>query len=488
MTISRTEEYLRSLLTELRKLPKETRWLEFKTNQTDPDQIGEYISALSNSAALEDKANAYLVWGVEDKSHDLVGTNFYPSDIKIGNEEFENWLLHLLAPRIHFHFYELTVEGKHVVILEIDRAFRHPVQFKKREYIRVGSYKKPLKEHPELERQLWRIFEIIPFESRPAADSLREEDILNLLDYPAYFDLTNSQLPESRTGILEALANDEMIRQEQSGFWEITNLGAILFAKKLQKFKSLSRKAVRLVLYRGNSRVETIKEIEGAKGYASGYEGLIEFINTLLPSNEIVGQALRTNVPMYPELAIRELVANAIIHQDFEVSGAGPLLEIFDNRMEITNPGNPLIDTHRFLDCPPRSRNEALASFLRRIGVCEERGSGVDKVVYQTELYQLPAPLFEVVEGHTRAVLSAHKGLSEMDKDDKVRACYLHACLKHVNRETTTNATVRERFRIEKKNAAIASRIIKDTVEAGFIRLYDPEMSRKYAKYVPFWT
>ncbi|MBX9704604.1 MAG: hypothetical protein K2X39_10665 [Silvanigrellaceae bacterium] len=114
-----------------------------------------------------------------------------------------------------------------------------------------------------------------------------------------------------------------------------------------------------------------------------------------------------------------------------------------DNRLEITNPGSPLVDTQRFVDTSPRSRNDALASFLRRIGICEERGSGVDKVVIQVELFQLPAPVFEVVGESTRSILFAFKPLSAMDKAERVRACYLHACLKWVMRDYLTNRSLK---------------------------------------------
>jgi predicted HTH transcriptional regulator len=429
-----------------------------------------------------------LLWGINDEAHDVIGTTFSPSKDKIGAEELENWLLRLLDPKINFRFFEITIDEKSVVLLEINRAFRHPVRFKTQEYIRVGSYKRKLKDFPEKERELWRFFDTIPFEEHIAAENITGEDVLKLLDYPAYFDLLGQPLPESRDGILETLAADSMIVKTDSGRWNVLNLGAILFAKKLDDFRSLKRKAVRVVLYRGNSRVETVREQEGTKGYACGFEGLIGFINNLLPSNEVVGKALRKNVPMYPELAVRELVANTIIHQDFFVSGSGPLIEIFDDRMEITNPGTPLVDTSRFLDSPPRSRNDVLASFMRRIGVCEERGSGVDKVVFQTEYYQLPAPDFEIVGEHTRAVLFAHRPLKKMDKNDRIRACYLHACLRYVNRDYMSNSSLRERFGIEPKNSAIASRIIKETLEADMIRPYDETTSRKYMKYVPFWA
>jgi predicted HTH transcriptional regulator len=243
-----------------------------------------------------------------------------------------------------------------------------------------------------------------------------------------------------------------------------------------------------VIQYRGTSRLETRKEEVRGKGYANGFEELIEFINGLLPSNEVIGQALRKTVPMFPDPAVRELVANALIHQDFFVTGAGPMVEIFDDRVEITNPGEPLVDTQRFVDTPPKSRNEVLASLMRRVGICEERGSGIDKVVFQVEFFQLPAPLFEVLGSFTRAVLFAHKTLSAMDKNDRVRACYLHACLKYVNRDYLTNTSLRERFGIEEKNSAAASRLIKEAVEAGVIVPYDPETSKRYMKYVPWWA
>lgn len=488
MTVDRSTEYLIGLFQELRKLSAETEWVEFKHNNADPEEVGEYISALANSAALLGKVNAYLLWGVANGGHEIVGTQFSPSTTKVGNEEMENWLLRLLTPKINFRFYELLIDDCHVVLLEIGAAFRHPVQFKNHEYIRVGSYKKKLKDHPEKERELWRMFDQTPFESQIAAENVTSQEVLRLLDYPSYFDLLGLPLPESRDAILTALKADDMITAKPGGKWDMSNLGAILFAKKLGDFHGLKRKAMRVVVYKGNSRVHTIREQEGTKGYACGFEGLIEFTLNLLPSNEVIGKALRKEVPMFPELAVRELVANALIHQDFQQTGTGPMIEIFDNRMEITNPGAPLVQTDRFLDSPPKSRNERLASFMRRIGVCEERGSGVDKVVSETEVFQLPAPVFEKTDEHTRCVLFAHRQFREMDKQDRIRAAYLHACLRYVQRDYMTNATLRERFGIEEQNAAMASRIIKDALEASVIRQFDEAASRKYMKYVPWWA
>lgn len=117
-----------------------------------------------------------------------------------------------------------------------------------------------------------------------------------------------------------------------------------------------------------------------------------------------------------------------------------------------------------------------------------ETGNAVDKVVFQTELYQLPAPLFETTGEHTRAVLYAHRDLKEMDKADRIRACYLHACLRYVQRDFLTNASLRERFGVKEKNKAAVSRYIREAVEADMIRPVNEDASRKMMKYLPFWA
>jgi ATP-dependent DNA helicase RecG len=403
-------------------------------------------------------------------------------------EPLETWLLRMLSPRIDFRFHEVPIDGLRVVILEIDHAARSPVAFADVEFIRIGSVKKKLKDFPEKERVLWRLFDRTDFEKGTAVECVDPETVLLNLDYTAYFDLLGVPLPDGRAAILDALQSDRLVSPCEAGGYNITNLGAMLFAKRLADFPQLKRKSVRVIQYRGHGRTETLKEQEVMKGYACGFEGLVDYINGLLPANEVIDQALRKSVPMFPELAVRELVGNALIHQDFFITGAGPMVEIFDDRIEITNPGEPLVDPERFVDTPPRSRNETLASLMRRFGICEERGSGIDKVVSQVELFQLPAPLFEIASGFTRVVLFAHRPLSGMDKADRIRACYLHACLKRVMSDYLTNASLRARFGIAEKNKAIVSRYIREAVESGMIRPYDQDAARKLMKYVPYWA
>ena len=145
MILNLPNQNLVSLVRELCKLPRETEWVEFKENNANPQAIGEYMSALANSATLAGKARAYLVWGVEDTNHAIVGTHFSPSRAKKGNEELENWLVRLLEPRINFHFFELSVDEQPVVLLEISGAVHQPVRFQGQAFIRIGSYTNSLK-------------------------------------------------------------------------------------------------------------------------------------------------------------------------------------------------------------------------------------------------------------------------------------------------------------------------------------------------------
>lgn len=488
MPHDRSTAWLPGLVRELCALPDETPWVEFKVDNSNPHEIGEYVSALSNAAALAGKNTAYLLWGVTDADHALVGTTFDPARERRGNEELESWLLRSLSPRINFHFHIVEVDGARVVLMAIDRAAVRPVAFFEVEYIRIGTYKKKLKDFPEKERELWRLFERVPFEDGVAAEHLDRDTVLQRLDHASYFELLDDPPVSDPKRILERLVDERLVRSEDDGSWSITNLGALLFARDLDKFERLSRKMPRVIQYVGSNRMETRREQMSRRGYAVGFQALMETVLGLLPANEHIGAALRRQTPLFPPLAVRELIANALIHQDLTVTGAGPMIELFDDRIEITNPGEPLVSARRLVDAPPRSRNERLASLLRRMGICEERGSGWDKIALQAELYQLPAPLTETANGATRVTLFAPRSLARMDKVDRVRSVYLHACLQYVGRGRVTNASVRKRFEIDAKNSASASRLITEALEAGEIVPFDPTASKRNMQYVPSWA
>ena len=304
VTTPPSPDRLLSLVGELRREPQETDWLEFKVNDA-PKDIGEYISALSNAAALAGGNHGYLLWGIDDASHDVVGTRFSPARAKKGAEPLQNWLHRLLTPSVDFAFHELVVDGRKLVLLIVPKASHRPIAFRGRRYVRTG---------------------------------------------------------------------------------------------------------------------------------------------------------------------------------------AGPMMEIFEGRIEISNPGEPLVDTQRFVDAPPTSRNEVLASLMRRFRLCEERGSGIDRVLSEIEQRQLPAPLFEATPRATRVVLFDRKSLAEMDGQERLRACYLHACLQFVTGRRTTNGSLRERLGVRDKNASMVSRILGEAVNAGLIVVANPENGLRSRHYVPFWA
>lgn len=476
------------LIKNLVSLPEETEWVEFKHNNKDPVKVGEYISALANSALFQEKSCAYLVWGVDDKTHEIVGTDFDFLRLKVGGEELHSWLRHQLSDNADFEFIKCEIDNKPMVILVVQQAKHRPVAFKGENYIRVGSYKKPLKKVPVLEKQIWSLLANLNFEDQIAKNDLSFEEVLKLLDYTRHFDLLNLPIGTDKDVLSNYLVEEGVIIQQDDGQWGISNLGAILLAKDFKKFGSLKRKALRIIQYKGNNRMETQKETEITAGYASSFMNMIDFINGMVPTNEVMQDALRVTTTMFPELAIRELVANSLIHQDLSVTGAGPMVEIFSDRIEISNPGNSLVKIDRIIDNPPKSRNDKIASLMRRYGFCEERGSGWDKIGLQCELYQLPAPRIDNYDDSIRVVLFGHVEFKAMDASERLRACYLHACLQYIKNDHLTNASLRYRFGLEKSNSATISRIINDSVEKGLIKLVDDTVGNKARQYEPYWA
>jgi len=323
--------HVRTLIDILIKEPHETEWLEFKINNDEPHLIGEYLSALSNSACLHGQAHGYLVYGIENSTHSVKGTAFDPHSAKgKGNEGLEPWLARLLAPRVDFRIFECSYDGKPVVLFRVDAPR-----------------------------------------------------------------------------------------------------------------------------------------------------------NT--PANELIEDALRVEHKMYPKVAVREFVANAIIHQDFSITGAGPMVEIFKTRLEITNPGHPLVDTDRFIDHAPRSRNEILASLMRRMNICEERGSGIDRALSAIEISQLPAPEFQGDPQFTRVTLFSYRDFKDMSRTDRVRACYQHSVLRWVCKDFMTNATLRDRLGVKDSNYPMVSKVIKDALGMELIKPAEPENKSTKKKYIPWW-
>lgn len=311
--------------------------------------------------------------------------------------------------------------------------------------------------------------------------------MIELLDTQTYFELRKLPYPTNQESVLERLEHERLIQTGSSGY-SIRRLGALSLARRLSEFGDVSRKAPRVVVYTGTSKVSTKLDQTGGRGYAVGFQSLIQFVMAQLPQNEVIEEALRREQKLVPEIVIRELVANALVHQDMMVSGASVMIEIYSNRVEISNPGKPTIPLERFID-GYQSRNERLADLARRMGICEEKSSGIDKVVRSVEFSQLPAPEFTTTRGRTVVVVHGHQPFESMGRADRVRACYQHATLKHVMREYMTNRSLRERFGLAEDKSAVISQVIAGAMQEGLVKA-DQTVgeSKRLARYLPFWA
>jgi ATP-dependent DNA helicase RecG len=311
---------------------------------------------------------------------------------------------------------------------------------------------------------------------------LNTEPIHRMLERPA---------PTTRDEMLAWMESERFIVREPSGGGYVTNLGAIAAARKLADYPDLSRKAARVVVYDGLNKAKTKLEQEGVKGYAVSFQGLLEFVMSVLPQSEVIEQALRRKRTVYPEIALREIIANALIHQDFSITGTGPMIEVFDDRIEVSNPGGllPSKRLDRLIGTQPESRNELLARAFRRYKICEERGSGLLKAGLQVELYGLPPIEFTAGPNHFKVTLYTPRTFAQMSARERLEACYQHAVLKYYSDSAMTNKTLRERLKMSEKQRSMVSVLIQEAIDSKLIKSADPSnKSKKFAEYVPFWA
>lgn len=458
-----------------RSSASETQNLEFKEakNQYDTKKLCRYCVAIAN------EGGGHLVLGVADKPpRPVVGSEAFPDTQGIAEKLFQ-WLGFRVDVESVAH-----PDGRVVVFIIPGRpkgtAYHHDGAY----LMRSGEELVPMSED-----QLRRIFA----EGQPdwlefaALKDASAQEVVQLLDTQAFFDLLHLPYPTDQAGVLARLLDERLIERSASGF-HILNIGAVLLAKSLRSFPGISRKAARVIVYAGESKMQTVSDQMGEKGYAVGFAGLVQYVMGKLPQNEVIEGAIRKEIKLVPEVVIRELLANALIHQDFEMGGASPTVEVFSNRVEISNPGEPIVPVERFID-GYQSRNERLADLMRRFGICEEKSSGIDRVIEAAELMQLPAP--EFLTGHKRTTVVIHgpRSFRDMDGSDRVRACYQHCVLQYVLRRQMTNQSLRERFGLSEGSSNTVSQIITATIEQGLVK-NDPNApdSRRYARYIPAWA
>lgn len=461
--------------------PTETERLEFKEAklQYDSTKLLKYCVALAN------EGGGYIVLGVTDKPpRQVVGSQAWSTV-----EELNKIKAHIFQKlRFRVDITELQHPSGRVLIFEVPpRPVGQALAYEGTYLMRVGEELQPMT--PDRLKQIFAEDQHQQdWFSQPARQDANPDDVIALLDTQTYFELLKVPYPTNRDAVLERLQSQDLIKQTTQG-WTITNLAAIVLAKKLDAFSlALARKAPRVIIYEGFNKLQTRDDKTWNQGCAVTFEELISFVYSSAPQNRFIEEAVRQEVKMFPMQALRELVANALVHQDFLATGASVMIEMYRDRVEISNPGIPPISTDRFID-EYRSRNEQIADLMRRFGICEEKGSGIDKVVSAAEVNHLPAPDFRVGETRTTTVLFTYQTFDEMSRSDRIRACYQHCCLLYVSNRQMSNQTLRERFRLSESKTATVSLIIKATKEVDLIKIDDSEStSTRYARYLPFWA
>lgn len=465
----------------------ESQWCEFKENFHWWEELWKNISAISNSLSMLNKNDWYIIYWVEPETHVPVWTNFVPSKEKWKwNEDLKPWLIRMLWWFWNFDFYITEFENLRLVVIKISAAQWKPINFDKISYIRDDSYTKPITACPHIEPKLWQSILMSSFDIEIAKTRIIKEKIFELIDWEWYCKIMKYE-PITKETAFEKLIQDELI-YEKEWLFDITNACALLFAADLDFFW-LKYKSPRVITYRWKNKLHAINDIKWSKGYAIAFQWLLNYVLSQIPKIEIIEWERKTEI-IYPKVTLREFIANALIHQDLRMKWTEVLIEIYDDRVEISNPWVPLIDIDRFIDHPPKSRNELIANFMRRASLCESRWSGIDRALEALSNEKLPNPKIEKDSDFTRVTLYRTNPLSRLTNNEKAQAIYWHCVLIYVlEGEPMTNDSICDRFWIEKQNSAVASRLIKLSKESWKIKPFDPNSkTRKHAKYIPFWV
>lgn len=492
---------LTEILLEVKNYNDNERYLiEFKTNfVSDKDMqevIGTNISGIANTCLAQKKEYGYIVCGIADKILDKVGVKFDPFDIKVGNEDFEMWLRPRMAG-VDFDFLPFKMENKDFLIIKVGQSQGRLATFNKISYYRLGKNIKELHSCPiEIQQKLLYSIKGEAFWNRIIVENVSQVEIQKTLDFGVYYLSQQKPIPIQFDLVIKDFL-DEGFLYIDDGFLGITFLGILLFGRNLYLFDSMLEHRVRVVTFTTNSNTDGYTNIFGQKGYVLGFEDIITYIIGQTKKYEIVTSAIRDKIQFFSPISIREFLANCIIHQDF-LSPSNPTIEIYPDRIGFMNSGQCLVELNRIMDCVPKSRNPKLSDIMRRLGICEKLGSGIDRSVQEIEQLVLPAPKFENKSNGFIATLSSKKDYENMTEKERIDACYWHICWHWINQSKldtgnkviglSTNSTIRNRFQLEDK-ASTVSNLIKLCIDKNIVKVFDPESeSKKFRKYVPFWV
>jgi ATP-dependent DNA helicase RecG len=387
---------LKSLIDSFRKLPDETEWLEFKVNNDSPAEIGEYISALANAACLHDREAGYLIFGVEDRTHNVVGTVCRPRQSKVGNEELENWLARLLDPRVDFKILECDYDGRRLVIFQIDPAHHIPVMFNGEAYIRVGTYKKKLREFPEKARKIW-------------LKTLQEDWSAGICEEAAITDLEPNAIAKARDNYKKKFPD----KAENVDGWDditflnkakiiiqgkITRTAIILLGKdEAEHFLSPSIAKISWIL-KDERNAEKDYEHFGPP-FLLAIDAVFAKIRNLKYRYLLDNTLFPTEVTKYEPYVVREALNNCMAHQDYELRGRITVVESPDDVL-FSNLGKFLPESVAQVieqDSPPEYyRNAFLAQAMVNLNLIDTQGGGIKKMFSLQMARYFPLPDYDL--------------------------------------------------------------------------------------------
>ena len=471
----------------LGKIPSELNEIDWKTSLSpNNDKLCRHIAAFANLPG-----GGFLAFGIDDKTAKIIGITKLEADNIVS--KLASLCRDGVNPLVSIDHSIETFRGFELLFVYIKESAIKPVHINgqtiEESFIRSGGTTR--KASRQEVGALMLNSKSPTWEELHASKLLNEVEVITLLEYDKILELLKKPVPSNIQEITKWLIDEKMIEDVDGKGYYITNFGAIAAAKDLNKFDGLARKVVRLIKYEGKNKSAGSKEYPGTKGYAIGFEGLIQFVKGLLPGSEVIKHALREETSVYPEIAIRELIANILIHQDFTIRGTGPMIEIFDDRIEFTNPGKllPSKKIDRLIRTTPESRNEVLAAAFRRFNICEERGSGFEKAVIAIELFGLPPLKFEETENAFKVTMYSPRKFADMSSEERIEACYQHSIIEYYGNGGFNNTSLRKRFGMHDKQAAQISKLIKEAIAAGKIKSKDVDSeSKKFSLYIPYWA
>lgn len=461
-------------------VPQELNGVDWKCALSDnSERLAQHLCAFSNTLG-----GGYLVFGLND---DATFRSLSQSEIEQITHRLVNIAYNSLAWPVQLEHSVVDYQGNTILLFRIPEQPNKPIYLRGGDiydsYIRSAGH--TFKASRNQVHALLASSYDLPFERRVAKRVKSGDEVEALLDYQSLYRLLDRKIPSEQQFRIKLLLDYNLINSSNDGY-DISNMGAILFARKLADFPLLVGKEIVVRKYQGTNNRVLSTEYRSQSGYAIEFEKLVGFVsaNTSVEQIEIHRKA----VSDYPAVAIREFLANMMVHQDFGVRGMPITIELFSNRLSFTNPGYCLNDVNRLIDLPPHSRNEILAQMMLQLDLCERRGSGIDRAAEAIAQMRLPAYKVQSGDDYTRVTMYPKKNISEMTRDERVAICYQFACLQYEDGNSINNESLRDRFSLNKNQSALASRILSDTLSSRLIKVENPEMeSRRYKSYIPFY-